>query len=128
MVPRRRHRAQRLGAGARRLSRCARRARRTALLAGGRTRSPVVPPRGARLPRPTSAAVTIGYVRSGSGEPLLLVHGLGGVGSYWEPLLPRLTSCYDVVVVDLPGFGRSTPVPGAAVHPEALALALSGLL
>jgi pimeloyl-ACP methyl ester carboxylesterase len=59
---------------------------------------------------------------------MLLIHGLGGVGAYWEPLVPRLTDRYDVVVVDLPGFGGSAPIPGSAVHPEDLALAVSTLL
>ncbi|MDX6285270.1 MAG: hypothetical protein QOG53_755 [Frankiales bacterium] len=72
--------------------------------------------------------MTVAYTRSGSGEPLLLIHGLGGVGAYWQPLLPLLTDRYDVLAVDLPGFGGSTQLPGSAVHPAALAGALATLL
>src|SRR5436190_2128597 len=51
--------------------------------------------------------MTPAYDGSGSGPPLLLIHGLGGGGRYWDTLVPRLTDDYDVIVVDLPGFGRS---------------------
>ena len=37
-------------------------------------------------------------------------------------MLPRLKRDFDVLAVDLPGFGRSAPLPeGAEAHPEALA-------
>jgi pimeloyl-ACP methyl ester carboxylesterase len=72
--------------------------------------------------------VTVAYTRGGAGEPLLLIHGLGGIGAYWEPLLPQLTDRYDVVAIDLPGFGGSSQLPGSAVHPEALAGAVAVLL
>lgn len=52
------------------------------------------------------------YVREGSGEPLLLLHGMGCHWQVWKPVLPALTSEYDVIAVDLPGFGRSAPLPG----------------
>ena len=72
--------------------------------------------------------MSVAHHRVGSGEPLLLVHGLGGVGRYWDPLLPAFTEQYDVIVVDLPGFGGSPSLPGSAVAVEALATALAGLL
>ena len=60
--------------------------------------------------------------RGGSGEPLLLVHGTGHTWRGWRPLLPRLEARFDVLAVDLPGFGRSAPLPPAvAPTPEALA-------
>jgi pimeloyl-ACP methyl ester carboxylesterase len=72
--------------------------------------------------------VTVAYTRQGSGPPLLLIHGLGGVGKYWDPLLESFAAEHDVIVVDLPGFGGSPPLPGAVVTAEALASALAGLL
>src|SRR5436190_22618051 len=72
--------------------------------------------------------MTPAYARSGSGPPLLLIHGLGGVGRYWDALVPRLTDDYDVIVVDLPGFGRSVPLPGPVVTCRDLAVAVAGLL
>src|SRR5256885_15568422 len=42
--------------------------------------------------------------RSGSGEPLVLISPFWHA---WAPVLPRLTRDFDVVAVDLPGFGAS---------------------
>jgi pimeloyl-ACP methyl ester carboxylesterase len=51
--------------------------------------------------------VALHYTRQGSGEPLILVHGLGGTSLTWAPVLDTLARERDVVNVDLPGFGRS---------------------
>lgn len=48
--------------------------------------------------------------RAGSGEPLVLLHGIGHRWQAWEPVLDRLAEHHSVVAIDLPGFGRS-PVP-----------------
>ena len=56
-------------------------------------------------------AAGIGYDRAGAGEPLVLVHGLGGSRRIWEPVLPFLTERRDVITVDLPGFGASPALP-----------------
>ncbi|MBB3083283.1 alpha/beta fold hydrolase [Geodermatophilus sabuli] len=45
--------------------------------------------------------------RSGSGEPLLLLHGMGSSRRDFTAVLPALTERYGVVNVDLPGVGRS---------------------
>jgi pimeloyl-ACP methyl ester carboxylesterase len=60
--------------------------------------------------------------RAGSGEPLVLVHGLGHTWRGWKPMLPLLEPRFDVLAVDLPGFGYSEPLPhGVAPTAEALA-------
>ena len=70
----------------------------------------------------------IRYLRRGSGEPLVLIHGLGGSSRIWRPVLDRLSSARDVITVDLPGFGDSPPLPPAArATPRALAQAVSAL-
>ena len=51
-------------------------------------------------------------IRTGAGTPLLLVHGLGGSGASWDPILPSLAAEREIVAVDLPGFGRTPPLPG----------------
>lgn len=60
--------------------------------------------------------------RAGSGEPLVLVHGLGHTWRGWNPMLPLLEPRFDVLAIDLPGFGHSAPLP-PGVSPTAEALA-----
>jgi pimeloyl-ACP methyl ester carboxylesterase len=45
--------------------------------------------------------------RSGSGEPLLLLHGMGTSGRDFATVLPELQARFDVLNVDLPGVGAS---------------------
>jgi pimeloyl-ACP methyl ester carboxylesterase len=44
---------------------------------------------------------------AGRGQPILLVHGLGGSGRYFERLAARLDGRFRVVAPDLAGFGSS---------------------
>jgi pimeloyl-ACP methyl ester carboxylesterase len=50
--------------------------------------------------------------RSGTGAPLVLVHGLGARRASWDPVLPGLAAAREVVTVDLPGHGTTPPLPG----------------
>jgi pimeloyl-ACP methyl ester carboxylesterase len=60
--------------------------------------------------------------RGGSGEPLLLIHGIGHTWRGWRPMLPLLEERFDVLAVDMPGFGHSEALPsGVDSTPEALA-------
>ncbi|WP_017544425.1 alpha/beta fold hydrolase [Nocardiopsis prasina] len=52
----------------------------------------------------------IAFERRGSGRPVVLLHGLGDRRQSWEAVSPRLAADYEVVSVDLPGFGES-PAP-----------------
>ena len=54
------------------------------------------------------------YRVGGEGEPLLLVHGLGGSGENWIEVLPELVRRHRVLVVDLPGHAGSEPLPNGA--------------
>jgi pimeloyl-ACP methyl ester carboxylesterase len=56
------------------------------------------------------------------GEPLVLLHGLGGSSTVWEPVLDRLAAEREVLALDLPGFG-STPPLAAGIEPTAANLA-----
>jgi pimeloyl-ACP methyl ester carboxylesterase len=51
----------------------------------------------------------LNHHRGGSGEPLVLVHGLASHWRAWERVLPALEARHDVVALDLPGFGGSAP-------------------
>jgi pimeloyl-ACP methyl ester carboxylesterase len=54
--------------------------------------------------------------RRGSGRPLLMVHGLGGSTRSWDTILPQLAATREVVLIDLPGHGRSPAIEGAPDH------------
>ena len=54
---------------------------------------------------------TINIERTGSGPPLLLIHGLGGQISSWTPVLSRLAARRSLILFDLPGHGRSPAEP-----------------
>jgi len=71
----------------------------------------------------------IGYSRSGQGEPLVLLHWLGSSRAAWDAIVPALEKRFDVIAVDLPGFGASAPLPAdVEPSPAALAAAVAGLL
>ena len=71
----------------------------------------------------------LAYTRSGAGTPLVVLHGIGSSRHAWDPVVPALAGRFDVLAVDLPGFGDSGPLPaGAAPAPAALAAAVAGLL
>ncbi|MDK0518184.1 alpha/beta fold hydrolase [Streptomyces sp. ML-6] len=55
--------------------------------------------------------VSVQYERTGTGEPLLLLHGIGHHRQAWDPVLPVLAGERDVIAVDLPGFGGSPALP-----------------
>ncbi len=70
------------------------------------------------------------YTRTGSGDPMVLLHGIGSWRHARDPVLPALAERFDVIAVDLPGFGDSDQLPaGADASPAAaLATAVAGLL
>jgi pimeloyl-ACP methyl ester carboxylesterase len=43
--------------------------------------------------------------------PLLLIHGLGGTRSIWEPVIPLLEPEREVHAIDMPGFGETPALP-----------------
>jgi len=45
------------------------------------------------------------YWVAGSGEPIILVHGLAGSTLWWSKNVPVLANHYRVFLIDLPGFG-----------------------
>jgi pimeloyl-ACP methyl ester carboxylesterase len=50
---------------------------------------------------------------AGSGEPLVLIHGLATTRQIWGGVTPVLSRRRRVIAIDVPGFGRSAPAgPG----------------
>jgi len=53
----------------------------------------------------------LAYERRGSGPPLVLIHGIGSRWQVWSPILDEVARHRDVIALDLPGFGASSPWP-----------------
>ena len=70
---------------------------------------------------------SIHYLERGSGEPVLLIHGLGCSGANWAFQVSALESKYRLIVPDLPGAGHSA-VPRGGYSIEAFAAAMWKLL
>lgn len=51
--------------------------------------------------------IHLAFERSGSGQPTLLIHGLGGSSRDWAAQVPMLATEFDVIAADLRGHGRS---------------------
>jgi pimeloyl-ACP methyl ester carboxylesterase len=65
---------------------------------------------------PSRTAGGLVFDIAGDGEPVVLVHGLGGSSNTFQPLMPVLTN-FSVYRPDMPGCGRS-PVPA---EPQSIA-------
>ncbi|MFF2119454.1 alpha/beta fold hydrolase [Kitasatospora sp. NPDC058184] len=72
-----------------------------------------MPPETATTP-PTDvidvAGRTVRYAATGSGPPVLLLHGLDRSLADWAPLQAALPG-HRLIAIDVPGFGRSQPLP-----------------
>jgi len=75
----------------------------------------------------STTTVGLAYDVRGTGSPLVLLHQLGGDRRVWDPVLEPLSAERTVVVVDLPGFGGSSPLTETPT-PAALARALDRFL
>jgi len=68
--------------------------------------------------------MAIAFDSTGSGPPLVLLHGLGSRRGMWDPVVGTLARERRVIAVDVPGFGDSPPAPivpsaeGYAAHLE----------
>jgi len=52
----------------------------------------------------------IAYHRRGEGPVLLLIHGVGLMSQSWFQQLDALQNQFDIIAIDLPGHGESTPL------------------
>jgi pimeloyl-ACP methyl ester carboxylesterase len=68
--------------------------------------------------------IRLAFTRSGAGPSLVLLHALGSSRQAWDPVVAALAEQFDVIAVDLPGFGESPSLP-PEVEPLPVALAAS---
>jgi pimeloyl-ACP methyl ester carboxylesterase len=59
-----------------------------------------------------SVTLRLAWDRAGSGEPLLLLHGIGTTHADFAALRPGLDADYEVLAPDLPGHADSPPLSG----------------
>lgn len=53
----------------------------------------------------------LAHTRTGTGEPIVLIHGIGHRRQAFDPIVPILAKTHEVIAVDLAGFGSSPPYP-----------------
>jgi pimeloyl-ACP methyl ester carboxylesterase len=58
------------------------------------------------------SGVTLHYLRSGQGEPVVLLHGIAQTSHDWRYVKPRLAERYTVIAPDLRGLGDSSRPSG----------------
>jgi pimeloyl-ACP methyl ester carboxylesterase len=52
------------------------------------------------------------YLSAGAGRPLVMLHGAGGGGVFWAPVIGRLSRYFRIVVPDVVGYGESDKPDG----------------
>lgn len=60
--------------------------------------------------------MNVHYTDTGTGEPVLLLHGYPQTAACWRHQIPGLAADHRVVAPDLPGFGRSDPPDSPATY------------
>ena len=53
----------------------------------------------------------IAFRSKGTGEPLVLIHGVGMQSAAWDPQIDVFSKTHHVIALDLPGHGESDPLP-----------------
>ena len=67
--------------------------------------------------RQGTAPDSTGFIRAGSGTPVLFIHGVGMNAAIWQPQIDGLSAKYHVVAVDLRSQGDSDK-PADGNYPE----------
>ena len=80
------------------------------LTAGSTTGAAAAESAGGALPRKKTAGGTA-YHEAGSGEPVVLIHGVGMRLEAWAPQITSLSRGHRVIAVDMPGHGESAKLP-----------------
>jgi pimeloyl-ACP methyl ester carboxylesterase len=60
----------------------------------------------------TVKGLRVGYREAGSGNAIVLLHGVGESSFCWQDVMLRLACDHRVLALDLPGSGESDPSPG----------------
>ena len=66
------------------------------------------------------------YRVTGTGKPVILVHGFGETGAVWDQQVDHLQTSWQLIVPDLPGSGLSDEIPDMSM--EGLAEAIHAII
>ncbi len=47
------------------------------------------------------------FTSKGEGQPLIFIHGFCETGEVWSPFVEKIIAGFKIVIIDLPGFGKS---------------------
>ena len=83
---------------------------------------------GLRFQRIETPAGSWAIMTAGSGDPILLLHGLGATKGSFLPTVAALAPVFRTIAVDLPGFGDSHKPLGERYHPPFFARAVVELM
>jgi 3-oxoadipate enol-lactonase len=78
----------------------------------------------------TSGGSSIGYCEAGSGTglPIVFLHGVGSDKSVWRPQLEHFGRERRAIAFDYPGYGDSDPAPAGTTRDDYAAAILSGMI
>lgn len=62
--------------------------------------------------------MNVHYQRKGKGHPLVLIHGFSGQVYNWREWMEHLPNDFDLIAMDLPGFGLTGPHPSRIYSTE----------
>ena len=71
-----------------------------------------------KILRLSKSGQRVAFQDHGSGEPLILLHGVGMQSAAWAPQIAALKGAYHVIAPDLPGHGGSDPLPDGSQLPD----------
>jgi len=74
----------------------------------------------------TDGSFQVAWQEAGKGDPLILLHGIGGGSASWAAQLEGLSDRFRVIAWDMPGYGGSSPLDDVTF--PALARALKSLI
>jgi pimeloyl-ACP methyl ester carboxylesterase len=63
----------------------------------------------------------LNYLRKGTGEALVFIHGLGSASTIWRSITEPLSNDFDTIAIDLPGHGKSRLEKEIDLAPHSLA-------
>lgn len=80
------------------------------------------------LQNTTIDGLTVSWREAGQGEPLVLVHGIGGYSGSWQRQFASFARDHRVIAWDAPGYGGSDTLPAARLTADGYAASLAELL